>query len=322
MVTCWPGHVQAPASAGASTQTLRTGPQATPGSGNRRASAWQPWGRRDTFGPRPWPLDARRVMACPPAFPATHEVVNRSHQPLGQLQRAPSPCPDSTAAPPQHALPAHPSPAGQGTLRPCAVTVSAFWPGWGGSGLQEGHGCRFGVQTVRLPGPGDGRARVIALDRTTVAALRAHRHRQQAERAAAGERWRETGYVFTTPAGTPLPPDGLTRLVRRLVRESGLPPVTLHGLRHGAATLALAAGTDLKIVHEPLGHSTITLTADTYTSVLPETAYTAAEDAARLLFPPRESRARALSGLRHPARIAAPGPAHGAQRHPRRRAAW
>ncbi len=58
----------------------------------------------------------------------------------------------------------------------------------------------------------------------------------------------------------------MTRLFRRLVTESGLPPVTLHGLRHGAATLA--AGTDLKVVQDQLGHSTITLTADTYTSVL------------------------------------------------------
>jgi integrase len=34
----------------------------------------------------------------------------------------------------------------------------------------------------------------------------------------------------------------------------------------------LAAGADLKVVQDQLGHSTITLTADTYTSVLPETA--------------------------------------------------
>lgn len=51
----------------------------------------------------------------------------------------------------------------------------------------------------------------------------------------------------------------MTRLFRRLVTGSGLPPVTLHGLQHGAATLA--AGTDLKIVQDQLGHSTITLTA-------------------------------------------------------------
>jgi integrase len=83
---------------------------------------------------------------------------------------------------------------------------------------------------------------VIALDRSTIAALREHRVRQRAERAAAGSRWRETGYVFTTGAGKPVGPDRMTRLFRRLVTESGLPPVTLHGLRHGAATLAQGRG--------------------------------------------------------------------------------
>jgi integrase len=89
---------------------------------------------------------------------------------------------------------------------------------------------------------------VIALDKTTIAALREHRFRQQAERTAAGLRWTGTGYVFTTKAGKPVGPDRVTRLFRRLVADAGLPPVTLHGLRHGAATLVLAAGTDLKVV--------------------------------------------------------------------------
>jgi len=90
--------------------------------------------------------------------------------------------------------------------------------------------------------------------------------------------------VFTTRTGRPVGPDRLTRMFRQLVAGSGLPPVTLHGLRHGAATLALAAGTDLKVVQDLLGHSTIVLTADTYTSVLPETASAAAERTAALLF--------------------------------------
>jgi integrase len=141
-----------------------------------------------------------------------------------------------------------------------------------------------GKMTTAVPKSEAG-CRTVALDATTVAALRGHRARQQAERDAAGARWTETGYVFTTPLGKPVGPDRLTRLFRGLVGESGLPPVTLHGLRHGAATLALAAKTDLKIVQDQLGHSTITLTADTYTSVLPETARAAAEDTASLLFP-------------------------------------
>jgi integrase len=59
--------------------------------------------------------------------------------------------------------------------------------------------------------------------------------------------------------------------------------VALRGLRRGEA--AGLAWTDLKVVQDQLGHSTIVLTADTYTSVLPETAITAAERTAALLFP-------------------------------------
>ncbi|HLJ98317.1 MAG TPA: tyrosine-type recombinase/integrase [Streptosporangiaceae bacterium] len=149
---------------------------------------------------------------------------------------------------------------------------------------------QLGGRMVAGPPKSDAGRRVIALDKTTITALRAHQLRQHAERAASGREWQETGYVFTTRAGTPLGPDRLTRLFRGLVARSGLPPVTLHGLRHGAATLALAAGTDLKIVQDQLGHSTVVLTADVYTSVLPETARAAAENTAALLFPARAGR--------------------------------
>jgi integrase len=174
---------------------------------------------------------------------------------------------------------------------------------------------QLGGRLVAGPPKSDAGRRVVALDRTTIAALRAHQGHQQAERAAAGTGWAETGYVFTSRAGKPVGPDRLTRLFRRLVTESGLPPVTLHGLRHGAATLALAAGTDLKIVQDQLGHSTIALTADTYTSVLPETARTAADSTAALVFPSR----RAARGRPRPRRSGTqPVPAKARHRRGRR----
>ena len=124
---------------------------------------------------------------------------------------------------------------------------------------------QIGGRLTTAPPKSDAGRRVIALDKTTVAALREHKARQLADGDTAGGRWAETGYVFATLTGKPVGPDRLTRLFRKLVAASGLPPVTLHGLRHGAATLALAAGTDLKVVQDQLGHSTIVLTADTYT---------------------------------------------------------
>lgn len=80
-----------------------------------------------------------------------------------------------------------------------------------------------------------------------------------------------------------LHPDKLSEAFERLVKSSGLPPIRLHDLRHGAATLALAGGTDMKVVQEMLGHSSITITSDIYTSVLPQVARDAAEAAARLV---------------------------------------
>ncbi|MGW3349280.1 tyrosine-type recombinase/integrase [Nonomuraea rubra] len=51
----------------------------------------------------------------------------------------------------------------------------------------------------------------------------------------------------------------------RLAYEAGLPPVRLHDLRHGAASLMLAAGVDLQVVQETLGHVSSTFTRDTCT---------------------------------------------------------
>jgi len=130
--------------------------------------------------------------------------------------------------------------------------------------------------------------RTIALDRATVRILREHLRRQQAERAAAAD-WQHSGYVFTTPDGAPLHPDHLTRRFRHLVRRSGLPPVRLHDLRHGAASLS--AGVDIKVVQETLGHSSSAITRDTYTSVLSEVARAAAEATARMI--PRASQGTA-----------------------------
>jgi integrase len=140
---------------------------------------------------------------------------------------------------------------------------------------------RIGGQIVQSPTKTPSSRRTVALDRTTVTALLRHRAAQQAEAAASGAQ--PSGYVFTNIRGGPFNPDYLTRLFADLIRTTGLPPVRLHDLRHGAASLALQAGADLKVVQDQLGHSSIVLTADTYVSVLPEVAHQAAENTAAII---------------------------------------
>lgn len=137
--------------------------------------------------------------------------------------------------------------------------------------------------------------RVVALDSETVRVLTRHRERQERLHARAGSRWRDSGYVFTTADGAPLRPDYLTGRFRRLVTASGLPPVRLHDLRHGAATLALAVHTDLKVVQVMLEHASIVLTADTYVSVLPVVAHDAARETALLVLSAASALGRDLS---------------------------
>ncbi|MFJ1549141.1 tyrosine-type recombinase/integrase [Streptomyces sp. NPDC088246] len=87
----------------------------------------------------------------------------------------------------------------------------------------------------------------------------------------------ETGRIFTRENGELLHPANVTRRFIELCEEIALPPIRLHDLRHGAATLAHAAGVGLKDIQEMLGHSSITITSDTHTSLLPEADLAIAE---------------------------------------------
>jgi integrase len=124
--------------------------------------------------------------------------------------------------------------------------------------------------------------RTIALDRTTVAVLCRQQRRLRLQTQDAGKPWRPDGLVFTRRERA-IRPDWLTHRFAALVAASGLPPIRLHSLRHGAATLALTAHVDLKTVQDMLGHTSYAFTADTYATVLPDQAKTAAESTAQLL---------------------------------------
>ncbi|GAA3118550.1 tyrosine-type recombinase/integrase [Planomonospora alba] len=130
----------------------------------------------------------------------------------------------------------------------------------------------------------DASERTLALDADTTAILRAHRTRQHQERIALGAAWKATGFVFTQHDGDRLHPQHVSDQFLWLAYQAGLPPVRLHDLRHGAASLMLAAGVEMKVVQETLGHTSSAFTADTYTSVFPEVARAAAEKTAALLF--------------------------------------
>ncbi len=111
--------------------------------------------------------------------------------------------------------------------------------------------------------------RSVAIDSLVVTVLRSHRRRQREERLAWGAAYNDSGYVFTNEDGHPLHPNRVTLLFRRNREELGLPAVRLHDLRHTSASLMLTAGVHPKVVSERLGHSSIAITLDLYSHVIP-----------------------------------------------------
>ncbi len=119
--------------------------------------------------------------------------------------------------------------------------------------------------------------RVVPIDASTATMLSRRKAAQDLERIAWGQAWNATGLVFTREDGRPLRPEYATRHFQALAQTAGLPTIRLHDLRHVNASLALAAGVQMKVVSERLGHSQISVTADLYTHVVETVARAAAD---------------------------------------------
>jgi integrase len=114
-----------------------------------------------------------------------------------------------------------------------------------------------------------GRGRAIALPPMLVTELRRHRAEQAQGLLRLGVRLSDDNHVYTKEDGSPAWPGSLTRSFRDFMRRHGVPQIRLHDLRHSHATHLLKAGVHPKIAQERLGHSTVSITLDTYSHVLP-----------------------------------------------------
>ena len=124
--------------------------------------------------------------------------------------------------------------------------------------------------------------RSVGLTERAVEALRAHLSRQLEEMERMGSLYRPGGLVFANEIGGFINPSNLrNRSFKPLLKRAGLPHIRFHDLRHTCATLLLSRNVNPKVVSEMLGHSSIAITLDTYSHVLPGMAdhTTAMEDA-------------------------------------------
>jgi integrase len=119
--------------------------------------------------------------------------------------------------------------------------------------------------------------RRIPLTPRVVGALRVHKKHLTEERLAAGAAYADGGLVFPDELGGSLDPASISAAFSREVGRAELPRITLHGLRHSFATVALEAGVDVLYVSELLGHSSPAITQAVYQHVRPERLEAAVE---------------------------------------------
>ncbi len=117
--------------------------------------------------------------------------------------------------------------------------------------------------------------------------LKVHRRHQLESRLKLGGAYENQDLVFATELGTPINSRNLAqRQFREILKRIGLDGkgFVLYSLRHTCATLLMASGENPKIVAERLGHTTIKMTLDTYSHVMPDMQATASAKLGRMMY--------------------------------------
>jgi len=122
--------------------------------------------------------------------------------------------------------------------------------------------------------------RNIPLPTQTIHFLTQHKEQQRILKKEMGESFNSLGLVNCSRNGTPIDPRNLARHWARIIKRTNLQRIRMHDLRHTHATLLLKGNVHVKVVSERLGHSSVDITMDTYSHLLPgmqETAVTTFE---------------------------------------------
>ena len=167
---------------------------------------------------------------------------------------------------------------------------------------------RRGGGLVLVPPKSQRSKRDVALPRPVAELLKRHRQAQRKERIAAGTAWRgwrhdcdrkprrgeivcpscrrpiDQPLVFGRPDGSAIDPRRDWGEWKGMLDDLDLPGYRVHDARHFAASLLLEEGIDVRVVQEILGHSSSTLTRDTYQHVTKRLHGDAASRTGRALF--------------------------------------
>ncbi|SFX82339.1 Site-specific recombinase XerD [Thermoactinomyces sp. DSM 45891] len=111
--------------------------------------------------------------------------------------------------------------------------------------------------------------RIISLPEFAATCLKRHKAQQNQDKLKMGTGYKENDLVVATNEGNPLYPTSINADFNSIIKNTFLPKIRFHDLRHSHATLLLQMGENPKVVSERLGHAHIGTTLGTYSHILP-----------------------------------------------------
>jgi integrase len=148
-------------------------------------------------------------------------------------------------------------------------------------------GCKVEINKALLYTPREGvhidrtktdeSERTVIMSRPVMDMLREYKTWQDKQSKAAGDRWADTGFVFTDWCGRPIRPDRLTKWMSSFVVSNKLSKITNKGLRHTGATLLIMNGMNARSIADRLGHAKTSTTLDIYSHAFKSVDATAAD---------------------------------------------
>lgn len=105
----------------------------------------------------------------------------------------------------------------------------------------------------------------------------------QEEKKLYGKDYSDNDLVICRPNGKPVNTSSFTGFWKRIVKNTDMRYIRFHDLRHTCASLLLSAGVHPKVVQEQLGHSSIRITLDKYSHMMPNMQAEAADTLEKLL---------------------------------------
>ena len=131
----------------------------------------------------------------------------------------------------------------------------------------------------------EGSIRFVKLPEETMEMLKAWRKKCNQLETKNEEIWNYTNYVFIQDNGKPLHPQSVSRWFEKFCERNGLPKLSIHKLRHTAASMLIDRGVSIATVSKRLGHSQISTTLNVYTHQIKKRDEAAAQTIADAIYP-------------------------------------